>query len=158
MRPTQPSMRLLPHSQIMEINVINLEQERTPLELLREPGLFFAGATSLLTFSYGFGTLTGRSPCPFYNLTGLPCPGCGGTRAFLELCQGNVGVAVADNLYGVVLIITVIFLWLRWIISRLKGIPAPIFKFKAWHGVAFAFISVVWFIFRISSWGTSFVP
>lgn len=27
--------------------------------------------------------------CVFKNLTGIPCPGCGMTRAFLELCRGN---------------------------------------------------------------------
>lgn len=29
-------------------------------------------------------------PCFFYSLTGLYCPGCGGTRAVLELLHGHV--------------------------------------------------------------------
>ncbi len=29
-------------------------------------------------------------PCFFYQLTGLYCPGCGGTRAVLELLKGHV--------------------------------------------------------------------
>lgn len=28
--------------------------------------------------------------CPFYNLTGFYCPGCGGTRAFFALLDGDV--------------------------------------------------------------------
>jgi len=28
--------------------------------------------------------------CPFYNITGFYCPGCGGTRAFFALLSGEV--------------------------------------------------------------------
>ncbi len=43
------------------------------------------GAVSVL-----FGFLTGRSICLFYNVTGVPCPGCGMTRAFLHLLKGDI--------------------------------------------------------------------
>jgi Protein of unknown function (DUF2752) len=33
-------------------------------------------------------------PCPFYYLTGHPCPFCGGTRAFAYMWQGDVADAV----------------------------------------------------------------
>ena len=29
-------------------------------------------------------------PCLFYRVTGFYCPGCGGTRAFWELCHGHL--------------------------------------------------------------------
>jgi hypothetical protein len=32
--------------------------------------------------------------CPFYHATGLPCPGCGLTRAFVCLCHGHLAGAV----------------------------------------------------------------
>jgi hypothetical protein len=36
--------------------------------------------------------------CPFKNLTGLFCPGCGGQRAFHALLHGNFTEAFHDNL------------------------------------------------------------
>ena len=33
-------------------------------------------------------------PCPFYYLTGHPCPFCGGTRSFAYMWQGNIADAV----------------------------------------------------------------
>ena len=36
----------------------------------------------------------GAPPCPFYYLTGHPCPFCGGTRSFAYMWQGDVADAV----------------------------------------------------------------
>ena len=33
-------------------------------------------------------------PCPFYYLTGHPCPFCGGTRSFAYMWQGDLANAV----------------------------------------------------------------
>ena len=33
-------------------------------------------------------------PCPFYYLTGHPCPFCGGTRSFAYMWQGDIANAV----------------------------------------------------------------
>jgi hypothetical protein len=35
--------------------------------------------------------------CPFHTVTGLPCPGCGMTRAFLLLGQLRIGDALAAH-------------------------------------------------------------
>lgn len=40
--------------------------------------------------------------CPFKALTGLDCPGCGGTRAVESLVQGGVASAADHNLLVVV--------------------------------------------------------
>ena len=36
-------------------------------------------------------------PCPFHRLTGLWCPGCGGTRALHQLVHGNFLAAMHLN-------------------------------------------------------------
>jgi hypothetical protein len=33
-------------------------------------------------------------PCPFYYLTGHPCPFCGGTRSFAYMWEGDIADAV----------------------------------------------------------------
>jgi hypothetical protein len=33
-------------------------------------------------------------PCPFYTLTGHPCPFCGGTRSFAYMWEGDISDAV----------------------------------------------------------------
>ncbi len=68
------------------------------------------------------------SVCLFYNLTGLPCPGCGLTRAFVCLGHGHLREAqhwhpLALVIYGVLLL-----LWLRSGIYWLRGVtllPLP---------------------------------
>jgi hypothetical protein len=36
-------------------------------------------------------------PCPFHAFTGVPCPGCGTTRAALALARGDVAGALGWN-------------------------------------------------------------
>lgn len=43
--------------------------------------------------------------CPFKLLTGCPCPGCGGTRAFFALLHGDVITAIYTNPLSVMLIL-----------------------------------------------------
>ena len=39
-------------------------------------------------------------PCPFYYLTGHPCPFCGGTRSFAYMWQGDLSDAVRLYPFG----------------------------------------------------------
>lgn len=36
-------------------------------------------------------------PCPFYEMTGIYCPGCGATRGVKALAHGNVALALHEN-------------------------------------------------------------
>ena len=43
--------------------------------------------------------------CPFKYVTGIPCPGCGGTRAFFALVHGHIAEAVMINPLSVLVIV-----------------------------------------------------
>jgi hypothetical protein len=60
------------------------------------PGLFCLGV--------GLAVLVLRPACPIHALTGLLCPGCGGTRAVLALLHGDLIGAWRENALLVVLL------------------------------------------------------
>lgn len=51
--------------------------------------------------------------CPFYSITHLLCPGCGGTRAIYELVHMNLQAALHYNAL-VSLLTPMALLWLVW--------------------------------------------
>ncbi|MBC7645017.1 MAG: DUF2752 domain-containing protein [Thermoleophilia bacterium] len=59
--------------------------------------------------------------CPFRNLTGLPCPGCGLTRSWVYLTHGWWGHATAANALGVVLALALVVLSVVHVSRRLRG-------------------------------------
>ncbi len=63
--------------------------------------------------SYGY--------CPYFALTGHPCPGCGGLRAANLLTNGDVAGAVSSNLLAVALVAVLVVAWVRWTARRLAG-------------------------------------
>src|SRR3954469_13350560 len=102
-------------------------REPTRFERLRTPlltGGIVTGLTVALHFrdphpsgSWGF--------CPFYALTGLYCPGCGGLRAVNDLTNGDLLGAASSNLLFVALIPLIVFAWVRWTGRAWSGAPAP---------------------------------
>jgi hypothetical protein len=59
----------------------------------------------------GFRLLSGPLPpmlCPFREMTGLPCPTCGATRAGLELLAGHVLLAFRMNPPAAALLLAVV--------------------------------------------------
>lgn len=61
------------------------------------------------------------SLCPFYNLTGLPCPGCGLTRAFVCLGHGHWRDAWHWHPLGWLIFLIFALLWLRSGLYWLRG-------------------------------------
>ena len=48
--------------------------------------------------------------CPFRLATGLPCPGCGLTRSWVDLLHGRAGDALAANPFGIVALVVAVAL------------------------------------------------
>jgi hypothetical protein len=57
-------------------------------------------ATIAGTFLYAPWSQDGPVLCPFRLFTGLPCPGCGLTRSFCAIAQGDLRDAVAFHVLG----------------------------------------------------------
>jgi len=50
--------------------------------------------------------IAGNAPgCMFHRLTGLECPGCGGTRAFFALARGDLATSLRYNPWALVLML-----------------------------------------------------
>ncbi|WP_285736482.1 DUF2752 domain-containing protein [Kitasatospora phosalacinea] len=59
--------------------------------------------------------------CPFLQLTGWWCPGCGGLRCVHALTRGDVLTAAHDNLLVVVLALGLAVLWSGWLVRSVRG-------------------------------------
>jgi hypothetical protein len=65
--------------------------------------------------------------CPIAALTGLYCPGCGGTRAVYDLAHGDIGGALSMNPLVTLAIPLVAVLWTRWL---LRGVGMPLREWR----------------------------
>lgn len=81
--------------------------------------------------------------CPIFALTGMYCPGCGGTRAVYELAHGDVLGALAMNPLVTLAIPVIALLWTRWLLrgqgARLRDWPFPVWLAYALPAVIVAF-------------------
>lgn len=59
--------------------------------------------------------------CPFLDLTGLYCPGCGGLRCAHALARFDVPEALAYNAFAVAMVPLVAFILLRWTVRSARG-------------------------------------
>jgi len=68
-----------------------------PAQRLRDLGLF-GGLALWLVYTRLYWAMhaahLSMPPCPFFYLTGHPCPFCGGTRSFAYMWQGDMADAV----------------------------------------------------------------
>lgn len=85
--------------------------------------------------------------CPFRRLTGLPCPGCGGTHAFVAMAHGQFSAAWGYN----PLAVAVFLAGLVWLFLTFTG-RAPRLPRRAglWGGVGFVAVSLLFGAWRIA--------
>jgi hypothetical protein len=83
--------------------------------------------------------------CPFRRLTGLPCPGCGMTRAFAHLAKGQWSAALRDHPLAPLLAAEICIAWVAWGLpaaDRLRAVAiARLDRLALWHVVV---LGLVW--------------
>lgn len=72
-------------------------------------------------------------PCPFNAVTGLDCPGCGGTRVVGSLLHGDLPSALGYNALAVLLVPFFLWLWGAWVAGRWRGT-----RFRTWGSWRYA--------------------
>ncbi|SEI75287.1 Protein of unknown function [Lachnospiraceae bacterium A10] len=78
-------------------------------------------------------------PCPFHQVTGFYCPGCGGTRSVIALLHGHILQSLIYH--PIVLYVVVMFLYamLKTAYSRITKNPAKRYHFRP----AYAYIALI---------------
>ena len=66
-----------------------------------------------------------NSICLFRRATGIPCPGCGLTRAFAALAKGQLGAAFVFHPFVYPIALEALAAWLAWGYLALSGRPWP---------------------------------
>ncbi|MEZ5330513.1 MAG: DUF2752 domain-containing protein [Thermoanaerobaculia bacterium] len=86
-----------------------------------------------------------NSWCIYRRTTGMPCPGCGMTRAVVDLAHGDLAAAVRAHPVAPLLAVEALvgwILWGAWAFGRLGPAPARRVETVAlWH---FALLVAVW--------------
>jgi hypothetical protein len=122
----------------------------------------FAGAA--LAGCVVVGLIGSHSPllpkCPFKEVTGLDCPGCGLTRGVRELVTGHPLAALDHNVLLVALVPFVTWAWLAWAGLITRRPPPSVGGRRAWALLAFlvAFAVVRNLPFPVCRWLSSAGP
>lgn len=86
------------------------------------------------------------SDCAFHSLTGLYCPGCGGTRAVRELLRGNLLMSFQYHPLVLYTVFVVLLEFLSWCLSKLFHRPGlHIRRYRLFIYIGAAIIVVNWF-------------
>jgi Protein of unknown function (DUF2752) len=87
-------------------------------------GCALAGAAAVVALNDPAAAGSRFPACLFHSTTGLWCPGCGLTRGFHQLFNGNLGSALSYNLFVPFVLVAVVVSWLGWTLGAF-GRPVP---------------------------------
>jgi len=90
-------------------------------------------AASVVAIAGGTAMVAGYDPttvhffplCPLYQMTGLACPGCGLTRGFHALFQGDVATALGFNALLPVWAVIIAYVWVSLVLYAIRGKGLP---------------------------------
>jgi hypothetical protein len=74
-----------------------------------------AGAALVVALNDPSAEGTWYPPCAFHAATGLWCPGCGLTRGFHHLFNGDIGAALGYNVFVPLVLVAVAGSWWGWV-------------------------------------------
>jgi hypothetical protein len=114
-----------------------------PLAVL---GCIGAASTYVLTNNPTDGQPDLLRPCLFKTLTGLDCPGCGGTRMVWYLLNGDVYQAARHHIVALIAVPVLLYAFVLWSVNRLTGRTIPI-----WHpsGQLLGLYGLAWLAFSV---------
>lgn len=102
-------------------------------EILVAPAVTFLAVCGLLVVARFYEKLPIQAPpCQLRDLSGIPCLGCGGTRAMMALAEGNLLTAIRFN-PAITFSAFAITGWLIWrliVFSREGKAPSPLWTRK----------------------------
>ncbi len=78
------------------------------------------------SFFYCPWALDGPVLCPMALMTGIPCPGCGLTRAFCLMTHGRLAEALSYHALAPAVLAYLAFLWIYKMIESARGMPPPL--------------------------------
>jgi hypothetical protein len=85
--------------------MLNPSSFPTVLSLLRDRKFSFIALLVSAPLLFVFANEGVAWPCPFLHLTGIPCPGCGLTRATYLLLQGDVKNSLTFHAFSPVVVL-----------------------------------------------------
>jgi hypothetical protein len=104
-------------------------------------------------FSYGNTNSTDIKVCIFRNITGIPCPACGSSRAIVSLIHGNIVSSLLTNPFGII-IATVMLVLPFWLIYDFISMEKTLYFFfqKTNHFLGKKTIVIILVVVVLANW------
>ena len=96
--------------------------------------------------------------CPFLQMAGMPCPGCGGLRAVNDLTHGNIVAALSSNALAVLLVAVLAVAWILWLFRSVRADAGPMIQLGHRTGIAVIALIAVFGVVRNLSFGAWLAP